>query len=253
MALRICTTVVLARLLSPTDYGLQSMVITLTGFFSLFQDAGLNAASVQRDTLTHEQISTLFWGIVDFSRIADTLATRLSEQGARVVTGALVTRLTRAGSGWITQATAGDFEADFVINCAGLYCDRVAEMAGECRETRILPFRDEYYKLKAERPHLARNLIYPVPTRASRSSGYIHSPDSRRHRSRFERRAGMLPRRLSQNGFQPTGPLRRALLRRVLALSAELPVNGLVRTASFIQPQSLLPLAPAPCPRDSAR
>ncbi len=51
MALRICTTVVLARLLSPTDYGLQSMVITLTGFFSFFQDAGLNAASVQRDTL----------------------------------------------------------------------------------------------------------------------------------------------------------------------------------------------------------
>lgn len=61
MALQIGTTVVLARLLSPADYGLQAMVITLTGFFSLFRDAGLSVATVQRETLSHEQISTLFW------------------------------------------------------------------------------------------------------------------------------------------------------------------------------------------------
>ena len=61
MALQIGTTVILARLLSPTDYGLQSMVITLTGFVALFKDAGLSVATVQRETLTHEQISTLFW------------------------------------------------------------------------------------------------------------------------------------------------------------------------------------------------
>jgi O-antigen/teichoic acid export membrane protein len=61
MALQIGTTFVLARLLSPTDYGLQSMVITLTAFFTLFRDAGLSVATVQRETLTHEQISTLFW------------------------------------------------------------------------------------------------------------------------------------------------------------------------------------------------
>jgi PST family polysaccharide transporter len=61
MALQIGTTVVLARLLSPTDYGLQAMVVTLTSFFSLFKDAGLSIATIQRETLTHEQISTLFW------------------------------------------------------------------------------------------------------------------------------------------------------------------------------------------------
>jgi O-antigen/teichoic acid export membrane protein len=61
MALQIGTTVVLARLLSPTDYGLQSMVLTLTAFFSLFKDAGLSVATVQRESLTHEEISTLFW------------------------------------------------------------------------------------------------------------------------------------------------------------------------------------------------
>ena len=61
MVLQIGTTFILARLLAPSDYGLQAMVITLTAFVSLFKDAGLSVASVQRDTLTHEQISTLFW------------------------------------------------------------------------------------------------------------------------------------------------------------------------------------------------
>src|ERR1700732_3849303 len=61
MGLQIGTTVILARLLSPTDYGLQSMVLTLTTFFSLFKDAGLSVASVQREKLAHDQISTLFW------------------------------------------------------------------------------------------------------------------------------------------------------------------------------------------------
>ena len=61
MALQIGTTVVLARLLSPADYGLQAMVVTLTAFFSLFKDAGLSVATVQRETLTDEQVSTVFW------------------------------------------------------------------------------------------------------------------------------------------------------------------------------------------------
>jgi O-antigen/teichoic acid export membrane protein len=61
MALQIGTTVVLARLLSPSDYGLQAMVVTLTAFFSLFKDAGLSVATVQRETLTHEQVSSVFW------------------------------------------------------------------------------------------------------------------------------------------------------------------------------------------------
>jgi PST family polysaccharide transporter len=61
LALQLVTTVVLARLLSPTDYGLQAMVLSVTNFFSLFRDAGLSAATVQRETLTQQQISTLFW------------------------------------------------------------------------------------------------------------------------------------------------------------------------------------------------
>ncbi len=102
-------------------------------------------------------------GIVDYPRVCEVLAGRLADRGAIVMTDAKVQRLQQAGSGWRARTPKGDFDGDFLINCAGLHCDRVAKAAGERREMRILPFRGEYYKLKPARQHLVRNLIYPVP------------------------------------------------------------------------------------------
>lgn len=59
--LQLGTTVVLARLLSPRDFGLVAMVAVLTTFLSIFRDLGLTHAVVQRGTVTHRQVSTLFW------------------------------------------------------------------------------------------------------------------------------------------------------------------------------------------------
>ena len=59
--LQLGTTIVLARLLSPADYGLQTMVLSMINFLTLFRDAGLSSAAIQRENLTHEQASTLFW------------------------------------------------------------------------------------------------------------------------------------------------------------------------------------------------
>ncbi|MBA2356488.1 MAG: lipopolysaccharide biosynthesis protein [Acidobacteria bacterium] len=59
--LMLITTVILARLLRPADYGLIGMVTVLTGFIALFKDIGLSSATVQRPTITHSQVSTLFW------------------------------------------------------------------------------------------------------------------------------------------------------------------------------------------------
>ena len=56
-----------------------------------------------------------------------------------------------------------DIEADFVINCAGLHCDRVARSAGLRPDSRIIPFRGDYWKLASAGSHLVRHLIYPVP------------------------------------------------------------------------------------------
>ena len=55
------STVLLARLLLPSDFGLVAMVTAITGFVALFKDAGLSAATVQREEITHQQVSTLFW------------------------------------------------------------------------------------------------------------------------------------------------------------------------------------------------
>lgn len=102
-------------------------------------------------------------GIVDYAAVCAAMAARLAARGVKVVTGARVTRLRLSPGGWVAETPAGVFEADFAINCAGLHSDRVSELAGERREVRVVPFRGEYYKIRPERQHLVRNLIYPVP------------------------------------------------------------------------------------------
>ena len=56
----VCTSV-MARLLTPQDYGLIGMVSFVTGFVSTYKDLGLSAATIQRPEITSDQISTLFW------------------------------------------------------------------------------------------------------------------------------------------------------------------------------------------------
>src|SRR5262245_22246128 len=51
----------MARLLNPKDFGLVAMVLVVTVVYDLFSTAGLSAVTVQRETITHEQVSTLFW------------------------------------------------------------------------------------------------------------------------------------------------------------------------------------------------
>lgn len=53
--------VLLARLLTPEDFGLYAMVLSLTAFVDNFRDFGLPMAAVQRQDLDHRQFSGLFW------------------------------------------------------------------------------------------------------------------------------------------------------------------------------------------------
>ena len=72
------TVMVLARLLSPEDFGLQGMVVVVTGFLGLFRDVGLGSATVQRLEITHEQTSTLLWINVAIGAILATLCAALA-------------------------------------------------------------------------------------------------------------------------------------------------------------------------------
>ncbi len=102
-------------------------------------------------------------GIVDYTQVCNAMVRRIEGHGGRVVTRAAVSGVRPQGRGWLVQTSAGDWEAGYIVNCAGLHCDRVAEAAGEKREVRIIPFRGEYYKIHPRRQYLVRNLIYPVP------------------------------------------------------------------------------------------
>jgi L-2-hydroxyglutarate oxidase len=102
-------------------------------------------------------------GIVDYQSVIDALQNDLIASGADVVCGARVKRLNESKGRWLIGTSSGEFQADFIVNCAGLFCDKVAEMAGVRRDVRIVPFRGEYFKLTPEGAKLVRHLIYPVP------------------------------------------------------------------------------------------
>lgn len=59
--LRLISTIVLARLLNPDDFGLIAMVMAITGFIEMFKDMGLSMATVQKAEINHSQVSNLFW------------------------------------------------------------------------------------------------------------------------------------------------------------------------------------------------
>ena len=102
-------------------------------------------------------------GIVDYAAVVAKVADLCRATDCSLQTSARVTAVLPDGKGWRILHTGGELAADFLVNCAGLHCDRISELAGETRSTRIVPFRGEYYQLKSARAHLVRHLIYPVP------------------------------------------------------------------------------------------
>jgi PST family polysaccharide transporter len=76
--LQLCGTLLLARILTPEDFGLIAMVTAVTGFFLIFKDLGLTEATIQSAKITHEQVSTLFWINVAFCILIATLISLFS-------------------------------------------------------------------------------------------------------------------------------------------------------------------------------
>ncbi len=102
-------------------------------------------------------------GIVDFAGVCAALVRRLEHAGADLRLNSEIVGLRRYQLATVVETTSGQIEADVVVNCAGLYSDRIARMAGARPDARVIPFRGEYYKLKPSARHLVRGLIYPVP------------------------------------------------------------------------------------------
>lgn len=102
-------------------------------------------------------------GIVNYRQVCEKLAELIGGMGGKVVYKAKVTAMEHRNGSTIVKSTAGEFETAFVVNCAGLYCDKVTQLSGQDPQSKIVPFRGEYFEVKHEYHHLCRNLIYPVP------------------------------------------------------------------------------------------
>lgn len=108
-------------------------------------------------------------GIIDFTRVAQAYARRIRGLGGEILTSQAARAIVPADGGLTVETSSAEFHSKFLINCAGLFSDRVARMvSGESSvepetDLRIIPFRGEYYTIVPQRRSLVRGLIYPVP------------------------------------------------------------------------------------------
>lgn len=106
-------------------------------------------------------------GIVDYKEVAEAYARKIKDLGGEIVFGRKVISID-ANRNWsykevIVKTDHEEYQSDILVNCAGLFSDRVAQLTNMSPNLRIIPFRGEYYKIKPEKHHLVKNLIYPVP------------------------------------------------------------------------------------------
>ena len=102
-------------------------------------------------------------GIIDYKDVCNVCVNIIEQNGGKIQLNSKVIDIIRDNGGIVIETTQGNFRSKSVINCAGLYSDRIAMMTKISLGIKIIPFRGEYYKLKPDRVHLVENLIYPVP------------------------------------------------------------------------------------------
>ncbi len=102
-------------------------------------------------------------GVTDYVAVCQKYSELISAAGGTILTSTLVTGLKRLPDEIVVETYRGAFTTTSLINCAGLFSDRISRLAGDDPQVMIVPFRGEYYDLIPERASLVRALIYPVP------------------------------------------------------------------------------------------
>lgn len=104
-----------------------------------------------------------YTGIIDYAHVCVMLHKLVTEAGGEVISGYAVEHIREEHALVYITTAQQTVTARMMINCAGLYCDKIAQMSGEETDTRIIPFRGEYFMLREDKRYLVKNLIYPVP------------------------------------------------------------------------------------------
>ena len=101
-------------------------------------------------------------GIVDYGQVCKRFAKHLQNNEDNQIHCSTKVIGIRHSESIVVETEQGEFEGRFLVNCAGLYSDKITAMT-QPPESKIIPFRGEYYEVRPEKHHLCRNLIYPVP------------------------------------------------------------------------------------------
>ena len=101
--------------------------------------------------------------IVDSGQLVAGIASDAAKKGVQVVLGAEVRGILDKGDQVVVETTTSDVRARYLVNCAGLHADQVAWMMDVGQEYCVIPFRGDYYHLKAEKSFLVNSMIYPAP------------------------------------------------------------------------------------------
>lgn len=107
-----------------------------------------------------------YTGIINYRKVSQTLAGKIEALGGKLALNQKVVQIRRniQGTSEVVTETGQVFQTRLIVNCAGLYSDKIAQLTqSDPIKVRIIPFRGEYYQLKPEREFLVKNLIYPVP------------------------------------------------------------------------------------------
>ena len=102
-------------------------------------------------------------GIVNYRQVSEKFAEIIKENGGEILLNTKVEKIHEESDQVTVETSRRTIKANMIINCAGLHSDRVAAAAGYKTDMKIVPFRGEYFKLKPEKRHLVKHLIYPVP------------------------------------------------------------------------------------------
>lgn len=102
-------------------------------------------------------------GIVDYKIVAQKYGDLIQSKGGQINLGEKVLDIQSSEDKSVVITQKASYTTKLVINCAGLYSDKVARMTIPNLNVKIIPFRGEYYKLTKEKEYLVKNLIYPVP------------------------------------------------------------------------------------------
>lgn len=102
-------------------------------------------------------------GIIDYKLVASKYAEKIKLLGGEIKLGHKLNNVIVSNSELNLETSQGNFSTKLMVNCAGLYSDKIARMTGQGHDFKIIPFRGEYYELKPEKISLVNGLIYPVP------------------------------------------------------------------------------------------